>query len=111
MPRAFVCNQELLYANRLQAYGFSQINTNNSKTIQTTANRLQAYGFPRINTNNNRATETTAKMYAKLLDLAIYPLPVELPKIDMHLYWHTNLDFEPANKWLRNKVIQATPGI
>ena len=27
------------------------------------------------------------------------------------VYWHTNLDFEPANKWLRNKVIQATPGI
>lgn len=56
------------------------------------------------------ATETTAKMYAKLLGLVIYPLPVDLPDIDMHLYWHTNLDFEPANKWLRNKVIQATPG-
>jgi DNA-binding transcriptional LysR family regulator len=57
------------------------------------------------------ATETTAKMYAQLLDLVIYPLPVTLPDIDMHLYWHTNLDFEPANKWLRNKVIQATPGL
>jgi DNA-binding transcriptional LysR family regulator len=53
--------------------------------------------------------ETTANMYAQLLDLAIYPLPVDLPDIGMHLYWHTNLDFEPANKWLRNKIIQATP--
>jgi len=56
-------------------------------------------------------TETTAKMYAQLLDLVIYPLPVDLPDIDVHLYWHTNLDFEPANKWLRNKIIQTTSGV
>ena len=65
-------------------------------------------------TGNNMlltATETTAKMYAQLLDLVIYPLPVDLPDIDVHLYWHTNLDFEPANKWLRNKIIQTTSGV
>jgi len=53
-------------------------------------------------------TETTAKMYAQLLNLTIYPLPVDLPELDVHLYWHRNLDFEPANKWLRNKIIQTT---
>jgi len=57
------------------------------------------------------ATETIAKMYAQLFDLVIYPLPVDLPDIDVHLYWHTNLDFEPANKWLRNKIIQTTSGV
>lgn len=56
-------------------------------------------------------TETTAKMYAKLLNLVIYPLPVDLPEIDVHLYWHNNLDLEPANKWLRNKIIQTTSEI
>lgn len=68
----------------------------------------------RVITGNNMlltATETTAKMYAQLLNLVIYPLPVELPGIDVHLYWHTNVDFEPANKWLRNKIIQTTSGI
>lgn len=56
-------------------------------------------------------TENIAKMYAQLFDLVIYPLPVDLPDIDVHLYWHTNLDFEPANKWLRNKIVQTTPGV
>jgi hypothetical protein len=37
--------------------------------------------------------ETKAKMYKKLLNLVIYRLPVDLADIDMHLYWHTNLDF------------------
>lgn len=65
-------------------------------------------------TGNNMlltTTETTAKMYAQLLNLKIYPLPVDLPELDVHLYWHRNLDFEPANKWLRNKLIQTTTGL
>lgn len=68
----------------------------------------------RVITDNNMlltTTETTAKMYAQLLNLVIYPLPVDLPDIDVHLYWHSNLDFEPANKWLRNKIIQTTSGV
>lgn len=49
--------------------------------------------------------KTAAKMYSELLDLVIYPLPVKLPDIDMHLYWHENVDLDPANKWLRNRII------
>lgn len=52
-------------------------------------------------------TKTSAKMYSEILDLAIYPLPVELPAIDVHLYWHKNVDVDPANKWLRNKIIHT----
>ena len=67
----------------------------------------------RVISGNNMlltTTETTAKMYSKLLDLVIYPLPVELPEIDVHLYWHSNVNIEPANKWLRNKIIQTASG-
>jgi DNA-binding transcriptional LysR family regulator len=51
--------------------------------------------------------KTAAAMYSKMLDIAIYPMPVELPDIGVHLYWHVNVDKEPANKWLRNKMIIA----
>ena len=51
--------------------------------------------------------KTAAEMYADMLDIAIYKMPVELPDIDVHLYWHVNVDKEPANKWLRNKMIMA----
>ncbi|MGB2742771.1 MAG: LysR family transcriptional regulator [Cognaticolwellia sp.] len=56
-------------------------------------------------------TETTAKMYSQVLDLVAFPLPVSLHDIDVHLYWHTNVDFDPANKWLRNQIIQTTSSI
>ncbi len=49
--------------------------------------------------------KTAATMYSEVLDLALSPLPVDLPKLDVHLYWHANVDLDPANKWLRNQLI------
>jgi DNA-binding transcriptional LysR family regulator len=51
--------------------------------------------------------KTAAMMFSQVLNIDIFPLPVELPNIDVHLYWHVNVDKDPANKWLRNKVIMA----
>jgi len=50
----------------------------------------------------------TAKMYSEMLDISIFPMPVNLPSIDIHLYWHANVDKDPANKWLRNKMLMTT---
>jgi DNA-binding transcriptional LysR family regulator len=37
----------------------------------------------------------------------ILPLPLEMPSLDAYLYWHANVDNEPANRWLREQVIAA----
>jgi DNA-binding transcriptional LysR family regulator len=50
---------------------------------------------------------SAATMFTQVLNLTVYTLPVELPVIDVHLYWHTNVDKDPANKWLRNKILMA----
>ncbi len=52
--------------------------------------------------------ETAAKLFSQVLHISTYPLPVELPGIDVHLYWHLNVDKDPANRWLRNKVLMAS---
>ena len=51
--------------------------------------------------------KTAAKMYSEMLDISIFEMPVDLPSFDVHLYWHANVDKDPANKWLRNKMIMA----
>ena len=51
--------------------------------------------------------KAAAELYSDILDINIYPMPVELPGFEMHLYWHANVDKDPANKWLRNKMIIA----
>jgi DNA-binding transcriptional LysR family regulator len=55
--------------------------------------------------------KSTALMYREIFDIKILPLPVELPKTDAHLYWHVNVDKDPANKWLRNKIIMASKNL
>ncbi len=51
--------------------------------------------------------KTAARMFSQSLAINIYDLPVELPNIDVHLYWHINLDKDPSSKWLRNKILMA----
>lgn len=37
----------------------------------------------------------------------ILPLPLALPVIDNHLYWHANVDHDPAHLWLRQRITEV----
>ncbi|NWE77794.1 LysR family transcriptional regulator [Pseudomonas yamanorum] len=39
--------------------------------------------------------------------LQCWRTPFQLPKVQLHLYWHSNTDTDPANEWLRNVVVSA----
>lgn len=40
----------------------------------------------------------------------VLPLPVDMPPLDAYLYWHANVENEPANRWLREQLAQAFSG-
>jgi DNA-binding transcriptional LysR family regulator len=35
----------------------------------------------------------------------IFPLPIEISPLDMYLYWHENVDVDPANIWFRELLV------
>lgn len=37
----------------------------------------------------------------------ILPFPMEVPAFDVFLYWHANVDDDPANRWFREQVIRS----
>ena len=37
----------------------------------------------------------------------ILPFPLEMPPFDVYLYWHANVDGDPANRWLREQLMQS----
>lgn len=37
----------------------------------------------------------------------LFPLPVALPHLDFHLYWHEHRDADPLNRWIRDIVTQC----
>ena len=48
-----------------------------------------------------------AKIANKQFGNQILPLPLEMPSLDAYLYWHANVDNEPANKWLREQIVAS----
>ncbi|MBT2304055.1 LysR family transcriptional regulator [Variovorax paradoxus] len=51
--------------------------------------------------------EVLAKTLAPHFDLKIVPHPLQLPEIEVAIYWHDRYHREPANKWLRELVVQV----
>lgn len=37
----------------------------------------------------------------------ILPFPLEVPAFDVFLYWHANVDNDPANRWFREQVMHS----
>lgn len=40
----------------------------------------------------------------------IHPLPLQLPAVELHLFWHKDRDRDPANTWLRQLLIGQVGG-
>ncbi|WP_432382101.1 LysR family transcriptional regulator [Duganella sp. P38] len=40
----------------------------------------------------------------------ILPLPLPMPSLDVYLYWHANVDNDPANIWLRKQIAATMQG-
>ena len=51
--------------------------------------------------------EAYARIVNQQFDNQILPLPLTMPSWDVYLYWHQNLENDPANRWLREQVMQA----
>jgi DNA-binding transcriptional LysR family regulator len=59
-------------------------------------------------------TDLVLTMPAQLADVtnrsfknAIRPFPIASPKLDAYLYWHANVDADPANRWLREQIAEV----
>ena len=49
---------------------------------------------------------TVPERFARRHDLHQIPLPVEIPSLETHIYWHESTDQDPANRWMREQMIE-----
>ncbi len=54
--------------------------------------------------------ERYARVANQQFDNQLLPLPLEMPAWDVYLYWHANVEDDPANKWLREQLTAAMVG-
>lgn len=54
---------------------------------------------------------TMPERYARIANLQfdnqILPFPLEVPAFDVFLYWHSNVDDDAANRWLRGEIVKS----
>lgn len=43
--------------------------------------------------------------------ISIAPLPLELPPVDIHLYWHRKASRDPALVWLKQQMLESLTGV
>jgi DNA-binding transcriptional LysR family regulator len=39
-------------------------------------------------------------------NIQVLPFPVEIPPLEMFLYWHANVDADPGSRWLRALLLE-----
>jgi DNA-binding transcriptional LysR family regulator len=49
---------------------------------------------------------TVPERFARRHDLHQIPLPVDIPPLETHIYWHESTDQDPANRWMREQMIE-----
>jgi DNA-binding transcriptional LysR family regulator len=107
----YLNQQHVLVSSRSSGPGLEDFELSRIGLQRKIALRCQhAFSACRIISNSDMLltlSKTAALMYNDIMPITIYPIPVVLPAIDVHLYWHINVDKDPANKWLRNKMIMA----
>ena len=47
------------------------------------------------------------QLIAHKMALRSWKMPVDLPSLAIHMYWHENRDQDKANAWLRSKIFQV----
>jgi DNA-binding transcriptional LysR family regulator len=58
---------------------------------------------------------TMPQRYARILNAhfgnQLLPFPLKVPAFDVYLYWHSDAEGDPANTWLRRRLIDACADI
>jgi DNA-binding transcriptional LysR family regulator len=50
-----------------------------------------------------------AQILGKQFAHKLLPFPVDVPAIDLFMYWHSSADGDQGNRWLREHIIQSLP--
>jgi DNA-binding transcriptional LysR family regulator len=48
--------------------------------------------------------ERQAQLLNTILVNQVFPLPLDAPRLEAHLYWHESVENDPANRWLREEI-------
>ena len=103
----YLCLSHIHISKR--ASGLGHVDTTLNRLGLTRRIALRAQHFlvaPYIIDQSNLAM-TTIKSFSRGRELKVFQLPFKINPLVLHLYWHVNKDMDPANKWMRELILNT----
>ena len=74
--------------------------------------RSQHYQMAPLVLDNTDLVMTVHERFAKRHHLHFAQLPIDdVPAIETHIFWHESTDQDPANRWMREQIIELSQQI
>jgi DNA-binding transcriptional LysR family regulator len=85
----------------------SPADVNDDVVVYTTAH---FFAVPMLLVNSNLlliTSQVVADLLCAQYPLVTLPLPLSHPPLEPHIFWHQRTDNDPAQKWMRQKIMDA----
>jgi DNA-binding transcriptional LysR family regulator len=99
--RAYLAAEHLHVSSRRRGRGQVDIALRNRGQRRQVMMRVQNYLVAARITQQTDLLWTVPAVLLPLLDLAWRPLPFAVDPLVWHLFWDSNIDADPANRWMR----------
>ncbi len=107
----YLVQEHILVSSRRSGPGLEDIELSRLGLQRRVRLRCQHYFAACRVVNQSNLVLTMPDRHARIANLPfdnqILPFPVQTPQLDAYLYWHSNVENEPANRWLRNQLVEA----
>ncbi|MCP5161183.1 MAG: LysR family transcriptional regulator [Hahellaceae bacterium] len=100
--------KHVLVSSRERGPGYEDIELSRHGLSRHIGLRTQHYYAAALVASQTDMVLTVPHRFARILQhnapLQIREFPLPLAPMEVYLYWHRNLDSDPANRWLREKI-------
>jgi DNA-binding transcriptional LysR family regulator len=107
----YLAQEHILVSSRRRGFGVEDYELSRHGLKRRIRLRCQHYFAACRVVNETDLILTMAERYARIVNRLfrnrLLPFPLEAPDYDAYLYWHANADADPANRWLRKRLMEA----
>ena len=107
----YLAQEHILVSSRRRGFGVEDYELSRHGLKRRIRLRCQHYFAACRVVNETDLILTMAERYARIVNRLfrnrMLSFPLEAPDYDAYLYWHANADADPANRWLRKRLMEA----
>jgi DNA-binding transcriptional LysR family regulator len=107
----YLAQRHILVTTRRQGVGFEDIELRRLGLQRKVALRCQFYFAACRTVSQTDLVLTMPESYARLANRQfgnqLLAMPAPVASLDGYMYWHSNADLDPANRWLRALILRC----